>query len=369
VAESVGFFTDTTVCIGCKACQVACKQWNDLPAELKPEKDSWPDGTRRALPLTGESYDNTGSLSDVNWRHVKFIEQFSHDADRTKAAWLMMSDVCKHCHDAPCLDVCPTQAIIRTEFDTVYINQPTCNGCRDCISACPFGVIHMSEAIGDKHGTAQKCTFCYDRLKQGLTPACAKACPTESIRFGPLNQLRKTAETRVAQLQQQGVREAFLYGADDKILGGLNAFYLLVDKPEVYGLPSNPKVPSRSVPRSALWAIFTSLLTALGVLFAFRGRTTRKQPQLDTTAKPAAPNKSSPEAAPSGESIHIGDRKSAPQVTPPPDSIHVPEPKIAPEVKPITDIKAAPDNKPVREGKRGKKGKSAPPDKPGEGKP
>jgi formate dehydrogenase iron-sulfur subunit len=259
--EPVGFFTDTTVCIGCKACQVACHQWNDLPAQHGPG--------RRELPLlSGNSYDNTGSLSDVNWRHVKFIEQFSADPNRSQAAWLMMSDVCKHCKDAPCLEVCPTGAILRTEFDTVYINPPACNGCRDCISACPFGVIHISGK-----GIAQKCTFCYDRLRHGLTPACAQACPTQSIKFGPLTQLRKDAQVRVKQLQQQGETKAALYGADDKILGGLNAFYLLVDKPETYGLPSQPKLPSRSVPRSGFWAIFAALLTALGMLFSFRRRT------------------------------------------------------------------------------------------------
>src|SRR6516164_4612045 len=257
----VGFFTDTTICIGCKACQVACHQWNSLPAEPGPNN---------GLPvLSGNSYDNTGSLSAVNWRHVKFIEQFSPDPNRTEAAWLMMSDVCKHCVDAPCLEVCPTGAILRTEFDTVYINEPACNGCRDCIAACPFGVIHMSE----ERKVAQKCTFCYDRLKNDLTPACAQACPTQSIRFGPLTQLKKQAEERVAQLKGQGVDKAYLYGADDKILGGLNAFYLLVDEPEVYGLPSAPKVPTRSVPGSALWGVFASLLTALGALFVFRTRT------------------------------------------------------------------------------------------------
>jgi formate dehydrogenase iron-sulfur subunit len=259
--EPVSFFTDTTVCIGCKACQVACHQWNDLPAQHGPG--------RLELPLlSGNSYDNTGSLSDVNWRHVKFIEQFSADADRSQAAWLMMSDVCKHCREAPCLEVCPTGAILRTEFDTVYINPPACNGCRDCISACPFGVIH----IGGK-GVAQKCTFCYDRLKQGLTPACAQACPTQSIKFGPLAQLRKDAQARVGQLRQQGETKAALYGADDTVLGGLNAFYLLVDRPETYGLPSHPKLPSRSVPLSAFWSVLAALLTALGMLFAFRRRT------------------------------------------------------------------------------------------------
>jgi formate dehydrogenase iron-sulfur subunit len=259
--SAVGFFTDTTVCIGCKACQVACHQWNDLPAGR---------GRRTPLPvLSGDSYDNTGSFSDVNWRHVKFIEQFSADPNRREAAWLMMSDVCKHCVNAPCLEVCPTGAILRTEFDTVFINEPACNGCRDCVSACPFGVIHMSE----QRRVAQKCTFCYDRLKEGLSPACAQACPTRSIQFGPIDQLKRDAEARVAQLQGQGVNRAYLYGADDKVLGGLNAFYLLVDTPETYGLPSNPRIPSRSVAWSSLWSSLTALLAGLGVLFAFRGRT------------------------------------------------------------------------------------------------
>src|SRR5262245_20040387 len=225
--ESVGFFTDTTVCIGCKACQVACHQWNGLPAETGPNN---------GLPvLSGNSYDNTGSFSDVNWRHVKFIEQFSED--RSEAAWLMMSDVCKHCAHAPCMEVCPTDAIIRTEFDTVYIREPYCNGCRDCIAACPFGVIHMSST----KSVAQKCTFCYDRLQNGLTPACAQACPTQSIQFGPIDELRQRAAARVGQLHERGVNQAYLYGADKQVLGGLNSFYLLLEQPQVYGLPTAPK--------------------------------------------------------------------------------------------------------------------------------
>jgi formate dehydrogenase iron-sulfur subunit len=273
MAEPVGFYTDTTVCIGCKACQVACHQWNDLPAQHGP-------GLRSLPLLSGDSYDNTRSLSDVNWRHVKFIEQFSADPNRKEAAWLMMSDVCKHCVHAPCLEVCPTGAIVRTEFDTVYIQEPACNGCRDCISACPFGVIHMSET---RH-IAQKCTFCYDRLKGGLPPACAQACPTESIKFGPLTKLKDQARARVAQLHRTGQTKARLYGADDKVLGGLNAFYLLVDEPEVYGLPSNPKVPSASVPRSTFWSIFVGLLMALGVLFRFRERA--KTPEAAPSPRP-----------------------------------------------------------------------------------
>jgi len=271
--EPVGFFTDTTVCIGCKACQVACHQWNDLPAGR---------GERTSLPvLSGNSYDNTVSFSDVNWRHVKFIEQFS--PDRASAAWLMMSDVCKHCVNAPCLEVCPTNAILRTEFDTVYINEPACNGCRDCISACPFGVIHISER---KH-VAQKCTFCYDRLQNNLTPACAQACPTQSIAFGTITQLKQRAQTRVAQLQREAQQRgeespAYLYGADDKVLGGLNAFYLLMDKPETYGLPSKPLLPSRIVLPSSLGSIFAAFLAALGVVFAFRNRTRKSPSAADT---------------------------------------------------------------------------------------
>ena len=184
MAQAMGFYTDTTVCIGCKACQVACHQWNGLPAELAEQ----PSATRpgKSLPITGNSYDNTGSFSDVNWRHVKFIEK-SERPDRGDLAWLMMSDVCKHCVNAPCLEVCPTGAIIRTEFDSVYIQSTACNGCRACVSACPFGVIHMGGAENAGQGTAKKCTLCYDRLQNGLQPACAAACPTESIQFGPID--------------------------------------------------------------------------------------------------------------------------------------------------------------------------------------
>jgi formate dehydrogenase iron-sulfur subunit len=260
VPGAVGFFTDTTICIGCKACEVACHQWNALPARH--------DGRTE---LTGNSYDNTGGLSDVDWRHVKFIEQFSED--RSTARWLMMSDICKHCVDAPCLDVCPTGAIIRTEFDTVYIQEPVCNGCRDCLAACPFGVIHVS---AQKH-IAQKCTFCYDRLQNGLTPACAQACPTASIQFGPIEELRERAGRRIEQLHHEGATEARLYGHDAKILNGLNSFYLLMDEPEVYGLPSSvqAKLPSRAVWPSSLRSIATSLAAALGVFLAFGRRRDR----------------------------------------------------------------------------------------------
>jgi len=253
----MGFYTDTTVCIGCKACEVACKEWNQLPAT---------NGGRTTL--SGDSYDNTRRLDGIHWRHVKFIEQFS--PDRRDGRWLMMSDVCKHCVRAGCLEVCPTGAIIRTEFDTVVIQGEVCNGCRDCIGACPFGVIDVNPVSG----TAQKCTLCYDRMRAGMTPACAQACPTASINFGTIRELKQKAEARVGQLHSRGERGAYLYGADDKMLGGLNSFYLLVDKPEVYGLPPDPRLPSRNLKPGSLWSALSAVLIGVVGVISLRMRRT-----------------------------------------------------------------------------------------------
>jgi formate dehydrogenase iron-sulfur subunit len=299
----VGFFTDTSVCIGCKACEVACKEWNDVPED--------------GLDLLGMSFDNTGMLGANSWRHVAFVEQhrpvgrqdaglaglptgpsgldqttaevearlraaprggaelgttplptaagepgeravqdlgmptFSRPGDqlspesRTDFRWLMESDVCKHCTHAGCLDVCPTGALFRTEFGTVVVQQDVCNGCGYCVVGCPYGVIDRRP----NDGRAQKCTLCYDRLKDGMTPACAKACPTESIQFGPLDELRERADRRLAELHGTGVEEAELYGRDpDDGVGGHGSIFLLLDQPEVYGLPPAPVVPTRFAP-------------------------------------------------------------------------------------------------------------------------
>jgi formate dehydrogenase iron-sulfur subunit len=262
MAEPMGFYTDTTVCIGCKACEVACKEWNQLPAT---------NGGRNTL--SGDSYDNTRRLDGIHWRHVKFIEQFS--PDRSDGRWLMMSDVCKHCVRAGCLEVCPTGAIIRTEFDTVVIQSDVCNGCRDCIAGCPFGVIDINPASG----TAQKCTLCYDRMKVGMEPACSKACPTDSINFGTIREMKQMAEKRVGALHTAGERRAYLYGADDTILGGLNSFYLLVDKPEVYGLPPDPKMPSRNLKASSVMSALGAVLVGILGLLSFRDRGARDRPE------------------------------------------------------------------------------------------
>src|SRR5918912_1008962 len=266
--EPMGFYTDTTVCIGCKACEVACKEWNQLPST---------GGGRHEM--SGDIYDNTQRLDGLHWRHVKFVEQFSED--RSEGRWLMMSDVCKHCVQAGCLEVCPTGAIIRTEFDTVVIQSDVCNGCRACLGACPFGVIDINEASG----TAQKCTLCYDRMSAGLEPACSKACPTDSIQFGPVEELRRRAQARVEQLHAHGETRAHLYGADPNgPVGGLNAFYLLVDEPEVYGLPRDPKLPSRNLASSA--GLSTLGAVAMGVVRLVTLRRRRSEEVANSEQRP-----------------------------------------------------------------------------------
>ncbi len=254
----MGFFTDTSVCIGCKACEVACKEWNAVPED--------------GLALSGMSYDNTVGLGASTWRHVAFIEQPVPVApDGAEGVrWLMASDVCKHCTESGCLDVCPTGALFRTEFGTVVVQDDVCNGCGYCVGACPFGVIARREEDGQAH----KCTLCYDRLGAGMEPACAKACPTQSIQFGPVDELRERAALRVQDLRAAGQDKAQLYLDDpDDGIGGGGAFFLLLDEPEVYGLPPDPVVTTRDL--ASIWkhvGLAAAGLVATGIALGLRRR-------------------------------------------------------------------------------------------------
>ena len=258
-SEPVGFLTDATLCIGCKACEVACKQWNQLPADS-------PAGSPPVM--TGYSYDNTVDLGATTWRHVAFVERPTADG----IAWLMLSDVCKHCVHAGCLDACPTGAIVRTEFGTVVIQDDVCNGCGYCVPACPFGVPQLDHADGGSH----KCTLCYDRLGGGLTPACAAACPTGSIRFGEVTELRQIGRDRVAALRASGLTAAQFYG-DEELggtggIGGLNAMFVLNAAPDVFNLPAKPRLPRANVRPAAAATVAAAVGFALTAAFTLRGR-------------------------------------------------------------------------------------------------
>ncbi len=247
-----GFFTDTTLCIGCKACEVACKQWNQLPSD--------------GYNFSGNSYDNTLSLSSTTWRHVAFVERPGPGGRTGKSVdWHMLSDVCKHCTHAGCMEACPTGAIIRNEFGDVYVQPDICNGCGYCVPSCPFGVIGRNY----DSGIAAKCTLCYDRQKLGIEPACAKACPTDSIIFGDIDELKHKARTRVEKLHERGVESAYLYGVDtDTTIGDLNAFFLLTDRPSVYNLPEKPHLPQENVAPGLLASLAAAVVLTAATAFS-----------------------------------------------------------------------------------------------------
>lgn len=264
-----GMFVDTSICTGCKACQVACKEWNSLEAEPTHFTKVPGSAAPIAINFTGDSYDNTGALSATDWRHVRFIEQFT--PDRSEGRWLFMSDSCKHCTDAGCLNACPVSAIVRRpDTGNVFVQQETCIGCRYCIPACPWGVIAYSE----KTHTVHKCTLCDDRIHSGLGTACAKACPTGSIAFGEVSELKAKADARLAQLKGLGQDKANIYGYSEA--AGLNVFYLLLDRPSVYGQPENPVVPQRRLGFSTVVTALGAVFMGLAALISFRERGVRR---------------------------------------------------------------------------------------------
>ena len=264
-----GMFVDTSICTGCKACQVACKEWNQLEGEPGHFQKKYGMPYLVAVNFTGNSYDNTGALSATDWRHVRFIEQFNEN--RSESRWFFSSDSCKHCNDAGCLNACPTKAIVRTDLGNIIIQQDICIGCKYCIPSCPFGVISLSE----KTGTVHKCTLCNDRIHNGLGTACAKACPTGSIRFGEVSDLRARADARLAQLKKLGHVKANIYGYDEA--GGLNVFYLFLDRPSVYGQPEKVIVPQQRLQVSTGVTVLAAVAVGAAALISFRERGMKKE--------------------------------------------------------------------------------------------
>lgn len=253
--STTAFLTDSTLCIGCKACEVACKEWNGI------EQDG--------VDWSGFSYDNTGSVGSSTWRHVKFIERAPVPGQGGNsggaASWSFSSDVCKHCEEAGCLEACPTGSIVRTEFGGVFIQPDICNGCGYCVTSCPFGVVERNA----KDGRAFKCTFCYDRQKAGLQPACAKACPTESIKFGKIDELRQTAMDRVKELRQRGIEDAAIYDPTDTTVRGTHAMFILRGDPRAYNLPLAPEVPTTYLRKGWRASALAAGLLLGGTLLAF----------------------------------------------------------------------------------------------------
>lgn len=271
----VGFFTDPSVCIGCKACEVACKEWNHVPDD--------------GFTWSGNSYDNTGHLGASTWRHVMFLEQDRPKGNQITGStglvnppsairnlpsedpfrWVFLSDVCKHCEEAGCLEACPTGSIVRTEIGSVLVQNDVCNGCGYCVVSCPFGVIGRRPEPLPDHGGAFKCTFCYDRQKSGLVPACAKVCPTESIVFGRLDDLRVRATGRVQRLKQDGYSDAQLYDPIETSVRGIHAFFLILGEPEAYGLPPRPQIPTIYLKSAWIAAFTTAIASIIATLAAF----------------------------------------------------------------------------------------------------
>ena len=250
------FLTDVTVCIGCKACEVACKEWNELPDD--------------GFTWSGKSYDNTLALGASTWRHVLFLEQDRSMGSQLTTSeepfrWQFLSDVCKHCANAGCLEACPTGSIVRTELGTVFVQPDICNGCGYCVVSCPFGVIDKRPV----DGRAFKCTFCYDRQRAGLVPACAKACPTQSIQFGNLDELRNRAKDRVDELHERGYQDARIYDPQETSVAGIHAFFVILGQPESYNLPPAPEVPTVYLKSAWMSALLSAAIMAAIVCAAF----------------------------------------------------------------------------------------------------
>lgn len=229
---------DVSICIGCKACQVACSEWND---------------TREEVGENHGKYDNPLNLTAKTWTVMRYNEI----EENGKLQWLIRKDGCMHCSDPGCLKACPSPgAIVKHANGIVDFVSENCIGCGYCITGCPFDIPRLNE----KDKRVYKCTLCIDRVSVGQEPACVKTCPTGAIRFGTKEDMKKQAEDRIAELNERGFQNAGLY--DPQGVGGTHVMYVLhhADRPELYnGLPKDPKIS----PLTGFWkGIFKPLVAA-----------------------------------------------------------------------------------------------------------
>jgi formate dehydrogenase iron-sulfur subunit len=251
-SDQVAKLIDTTTCIGCKACEVACVEWNDMP--FQPTTF---DNTYQTMPETSWNY----------WNLIKFNEVQRDDGT---LAWLMRKDQCMHCADPGCLRACPADgAIVQYANGIVDFQQENCIGCQFCVSGCPFNIPKFNQATKKVY----KCTLCSDRVGQGLEPACIKSCPTGCLHFGTKEDMKALAESRSAQLRANGFKDAGVY--DPESVGGTHVMYVLHDatNPELYGgLPKNPTIPlSYTIWKSVFKPVglFISMLGFFGVVLHY----------------------------------------------------------------------------------------------------
>lgn len=223
VEKEVAMLTDISECIGCKACEVACKQWNENPVDT--------------TTFLG-SYQSHASLSHNTWTVIQFVEDISDNRDHV--AWMFAKHNCMHCNEAGCVESCPVDALTYGDMGTVHLNESKCIGCGYCEQGCPFDMVHVSSQLFDTDKKAGKCTLCVDRITSGMAPACVQACPTDCIKYGTREQLLAWGKERVAKLKARGFAGATLYG--EKEMGGLHQMYVLLDTPDKYALPVNPRI-------------------------------------------------------------------------------------------------------------------------------
>lgn len=219
----VAMLIDESTCMGCRGCQLACKQWNDLPGEETKQQGS---------------YENPLDLSPATWTRVKYTEIGEGD----NLQWLFLTQGCLHCGDPACVAVCPTEALRQDpSLGIVTVERDLCNGCGYCTQFCPFGIPRLDADLLSGEGKATKCTFCQDRVTNGLPPACAKTCPSKAFAFGDRDDMLAKGNARVEKLKELGFPNANLYG--EREMGGLGRLYVLKERPALYGLPENPQYP------------------------------------------------------------------------------------------------------------------------------